>query len=145
MGEEVDFSDEDYRLHLGDDDDEVIFDIPEGNLQRDEDDDWGLQHSHSRQLDYQTEDEDFSSDSGQLEYQDLDQDLDDDDYDFSDEAYRPSHGHIPDVIVQLQKQLLGDYTLPPCPVEPPGGHHTLSSSEALSCITILHGQTHKAL
>jgi hypothetical protein len=35
------------------------------------------------------------------------------------------------VIIQLQKQLLGDYTLPPCPVEPPR-QYTLSKSETLS-------------
>jgi hypothetical protein len=49
----------------------------------------------------------------------------------SDEAFIPSDGHIPDVVIQLQKQLLGDYKLPPCPVGPPQ-EHALSRSETLS-------------
>ena len=70
-------------------------------------------------------------DSGHLEIEDMDLDLSADNHDISDEAHRPSHDHIPDVIIQLQKQLLGDYVLPPCPAEPPH-QHTLSISETLS-------------
>ena len=127
MDEDEVFLEQDYVPHLedGGDGGDAIFDIPE-ELQGDEDDNCD---PHSRLLGYQAEGENLGPDSGQLRYQDHD------DYDFSNEAYRSSqasHGHqIPDVITQLQKQLLGDYTLPPCPVEPPG-HHTLSSSETLS-------------
>jgi hypothetical protein len=49
----------------------------------------------------------------------------------SNEAFIPSDGHIPDVVIQLQKQLLGDCKLPPCPVGPPQ-EHALSGSETLS-------------
>ena len=66
-------------------------------------------------------------DSGHLEYQD--QDLGGDNYGYG--AHRPSHDDIPDVIIQLQAQLLGDYTLPPCP-DGPSRQHTLSSLETLS-------------
>src|ERR1700677_3286520 len=125
MDEDEDFPEWDYRSDLGDDED-VIFNIPEEILQRDEDDDLG---SNSRLPDYQTEDEESGSDSGQVDYQDQDVSFAEPDNLGSDEAYRPSGGHIPDVIIQLQ--LLGDYTLPPCPVEPPQ-HHTLSRSETLS-------------
>jgi hypothetical protein len=124
MDEDEDFPEWHYGLDP-EDDDGVFFDIPEEILQRDEDDDLG---SHPRPLGYQTEDEDLGSDSGQPEYQDSFAEPDDLD---SDEAYRPSPSHIPDVIIQLQKQLLQDYTLPPCPVEPPR-QHTLSRSETLS-------------
>jgi hypothetical protein len=50
-------------------------------------------------------------------------------------SYRPSGGSgggdLPDIIIQLQKQLLKDYTLPPCPDHPPW-QHTLSRAETLS-------------
>ena len=66
-------------------------------------------------------------DSGHLEYED--QDLGGDNYGYG--AHRPSQDDIPDVIIQLQAQLLGDYTLPPCP-DGPSRQHTLSSLETLS-------------
>ena len=90
MDEDEDFPERDYRLHLEDDgdDDDVIFNIPE-IFQGDEDDVWG------------SEDEVLGPDSGHLEIEDQDQDLGGDNYSISDEAHRPSHGHIPDVIIQL--------------------------------------------
>ena len=122
MDEDEYFPERDYRLHLeddgDDDDDDVIFNIPE-IFQGDEDDVWG------------SEDDVLGPDSGHLEIEDMDLDLSADNHDISDEAHRPSHDHIPDVIIQLQKQLLGDYVLPPCPAEPPH-QHTLSISETLS-------------
>ena len=45
--------------------------------------------------------------------------------------YGSGDGDLPDVIRQLQKELLKGYTLPPCPVEPPQ-QHTLSRAEMLS-------------
>jgi hypothetical protein len=70
----------------------------------------------------------------------LDYDLDDDsNLEGPDEAipgsspmdYGSSDGDLPDVIRQLQKELLKGYTLPPCPVEPPQ-QRTLSWAEKLS-------------
>ena len=113
-----DFPERDYKLHSEDDgddeDNDVVFNIPE-IFQGGEDNVWG------------PEDEVLGPDSGHLEYQD--QDLGGDNYGYG--AHRPSHDDIPDVIIQLQAQLLGDSTLPPCPDEPPR-QHTLSSLETLS-------------
>jgi hypothetical protein len=40
-------------------------------------------------------------------------------------------GNVPEIIIQLQKQLLKGYTLPPCPTQAPE-QHTLSQAEILS-------------
>ena len=40
-------------------------------------------------------------------------------------------GNLPEIIIQLQKQLLKGYTLPPCPTQAPG-QHTHSQTEILS-------------
>ncbi|KAN0129942.1 hypothetical protein V8E53_012268 [Lactarius tabidus] len=72
MDEDEDFPEWDYRLHLGDDED-VIFNIPEQILQRDEVDDLGSNSSlgsNSRLPGYQTEDEELSSESDQVDHQD---------------------------------------------------------------------------
>ncbi|KAN0132060.1 hypothetical protein V8E53_010097, partial [Lactarius tabidus] len=92
MDEDEDFPEWDYRLHLGDDED-VIFNIPEQILQRDEVDDLG---SNSRLPGYQTEDEELSSESDQVDHQDQYDSFAEPDDLGSDEAYRPSGGHIPD-------------------------------------------------
>jgi len=54
----------------------------------------------------------------------------------SDEAISNAHhrnitGKLPDVVIQLQKDLLGDYTLPPCPDKAPP-QYVLSRAEKLS-------------
>ncbi|KAN0135290.1 hypothetical protein V8E53_006855 [Lactarius tabidus] len=59
IDEDEDFPEQDYRLHL-EDDESVIFNIPEEILQRDEDDDLG---PTSGLPDYQTEDEELGLDS----------------------------------------------------------------------------------
>jgi hypothetical protein len=64
MDEDEDFPEWDYRLHLGNDE-KCHFNIPEQILQRDEVGDLG---SNSRLPDYQTEDEELSSD--QVDHQD---------------------------------------------------------------------------
>ncbi|KAN0131065.1 hypothetical protein V8E53_011198 [Lactarius tabidus] len=66
MDEDEDFPGWDYRLDLGDDEN-VIFDIPEEVLQRDEDEDLG---PDSELPDYQAEDEELGPDSSQMDYQD---------------------------------------------------------------------------
>jgi hypothetical protein len=66
MDEDEDFPGWDYRLDLGDNEN-VIFDIPEEVLQRDEDEDLG---PDSELPDYQAEDEELGPDSSQMDYQD---------------------------------------------------------------------------
>ncbi|KAN0140205.1 hypothetical protein V8E53_002101 [Lactarius tabidus] len=86
MDEDEDFPEWDNRLHLGNDE-KCHFNIPEQILQRDEVGDLG---SNSRLPDYQTEDEELSSDSDQVDHQDQnDSFAEPDDLGSSDEAYRP--------------------------------------------------------
>jgi hypothetical protein len=78
---------------------------------------------------------DSGSDSGQ------DDDLDEDDGPLEPDdsaSYGPSGsgsgdhgGNVPEFVIQLQKQLLNGYTLPPCPTQAPV-RPTLSRAEALS-------------
>jgi hypothetical protein len=84
---------------------------------------------------------DSGSDSGQGDYLDSDEDdgsLEPDDLASYQSSYAPSgsdsgnHGDdVPDVIIQLRKQLLKGYTLPPCPTLAPV-QPTLSRAEELS-------------
>ncbi|KAN0139944.1 hypothetical protein V8E53_002249 [Lactarius tabidus] len=80
-----DFPEWDYRLHLGNDE-KCHFNIPEQILQRDEVGDLG---SNSRLPNYQTEDEELSSDSDQVDHQDQNDSFAEPDDLGSDEANRP--------------------------------------------------------
>jgi hypothetical protein len=102
-----DQSEIDYQLDL-DEDSSVIFDIPEEILEIDQD---------------------FGSDSGSLGY--LDEDDGSLEPDGSDSGDGSGDNNLPEIITQLQDQLLKGYTLPPCPTQAPR-QHGLSKAETLS-------------
>jgi hypothetical protein len=97
-----------------DQDSSPIFDIPENTLLRDED---------------------SSSDPDDLD--DLDEDHGSDSLDSEQLSHEPSYsghklgGNVPEIVHQLQSQLLIGYTLPPCPERPPS-EQTLSRAQILS-------------
>jgi hypothetical protein len=88
-------------------DSSIMFDIPEEII---EPSDSGSDSSSDSDSDHDS-DSDSGHDSNQMEHE--------------------THGNLPEIIVQLQKKLLKDYTLPPCPIGNPV-QPTLSQVEILS-------------
>jgi hypothetical protein len=112
MYEDVDYSEEEYRQDP-EEDGSAIFDLPEETLEKgDSDEDLGSDLS-CQEDDGSSEPElDWSSDEPSL-------------------SGHENNGNLPEVIIQLQKQLLNNYTLPPCPDGLPL-EYTLSQAERLS-------------
>ena len=125
------FEEEDpYELDYNSDQEDnssVIFNVPEETLEAALGPDSGSDSSGSSDP---LEDDDNSS---------VDSSVESDDPALDEAIYGPSFGgddgngdgNLPNIITQLQKQLLKGYTLPHAPVEPPH-QHTLSRAETLS-------------
>ena len=74
---------------------------------------------------------DFGGDNGSLEPCGLPDDSAQYEAPYEPPSGGGNSGNLPEIIIQLQKQLLKGYTLPPCPTQAPV-HHTLSEAEILS-------------
>jgi hypothetical protein len=115
------------------DDKSIMFDIPEEIMEPV--DDPGFD---SDQM------EDFGDNDGSFEPDGL---LDDSALDESPNEPHSSGGNcgnVPEIIIQLQKQLLKGYTLPPCPTQAQSSTHSLRQRYC-HFSTTLHGQSHMAL
>lgn len=115
----MDWGDEsglEYHMNL-DEDNVVMFDIPEEPLEASED--FGADPGSEDELygdDGFSEPEDFVSEGFP---------------DIEDASGGSGHGNLPEFVTQLQEQLLDGYTLPPCPTQAPS-QPELSRAERLS-------------
>jgi hypothetical protein len=120
--EEIDMAGNPYGLGYRSDQDDassIVFDIPEETLE----DALGVSAVSSESDPEESRDHDFPMES--------DDPVDETRRRSSDSDYQSSDGDIPDVVLQLQKELLNGYTLPHCPDEDPQ-QRILSRAETLS-------------